>query len=77
LYLSERKEGGKMDKELKEIVKALVDQDFQVKTSRRGHVIVRKDGTFVTVFAGTPSDQRSRRNSLAACKRHGFQWPPR
>jgi len=66
-----------MDKDLKIIVKALIEQGFTVKNSNRGHIIVRKDGMFVTVFAGTGSDWRGLRNGIADCRRFGFQWPPR
>ena len=65
-----------MDKDLKIIVKELGRQNFTVKYSTRQHVIVRKDGKFVTVFAGTGSDWRGLRNGIADCRRFGFQWPP-
>lgn len=65
-----------MHKDLRKIMKALIDQDFEVTFTSRGHMVVTKDGEFVTVFAGTPSDGRSWKNGLAHCKRRGFQWPP-
>ena len=65
-----------MDKELRGIVAALEAQGFKTRTTSRGHVFVTLDGKPVTTFSGTPSDVRSRRNSLAAAKRAGFRWPP-
>lgn len=65
-----------MHKDLKKIVEALIAQGFDVDETRRGHVRVYLDGIWVTTFAGTPSDYRSWRNSLAAAKRAGFHWPP-
>jgi len=64
-----------MRKELKRIVKALEDQDFQVEEQANGHVRVYKDGVWVTTFAGTPSDRRSWLNSMAPAKRLGFKPP--
>jgi hypothetical protein len=64
-----------MDKDLRKIVRALEDQGFEVRISRKGHVIVSKDGEWVATFAGTVSDWRGFRNSLARAKRAGFRWP--
>jgi hypothetical protein len=66
-----------MNKDLKKIIEALVEQDFTVKTAANGHIIVRKNGMFVTVFAGTGSDWRGLRNGIADCRRFGFRWPPK
>lgn len=66
-----------MDKDMRKVVKALEDQGFEVTTTRRGHLMVSRDGRVVAVFAGTASDWRSFRNSLAAARRAGFRWPPR
>ena len=65
-----------MHKDLKKIVEALEDQSFEVTPTARGHQVVRKDGARITTFSGTPGDGRSWKNSLAACKRAGFIWPP-
>ena len=65
-----------MDKDLKKIVKALKAQGFDVEQTKRGHVIVSRDGRFVCAFAGTPSDWRGIKNSIAAARRAGFRWPP-
>ncbi len=65
-----------MDKDMRKIVKALEDQGFEVATTRRGHLVVTRDGRVVAVFSGTASDWRSLRNSLADARRAGFRWPP-
>lgn len=65
-----------MDKDLKKIVKTLRAADYEVTRTRRGHVRVARDGRPVTTFSGTAGDHRSIRNSLAALRRDGFQWPP-
>lgn len=66
-----------MKKELKKIIEALEDQGFTTEETNGGHVRVYLGGTWVTTFAGTPSDRRSWLNSLAPAKRAGFRWPPR
>lgn len=65
-----------MHKELKNIVRELEAQGFEVEQTSKGHQLVRKDGVRITTFAGTPGDGRSWKNSLAHCKRAGFIWPP-
>jgi len=65
-----------MDKELKKVVKALEAQGFEVRVTRRQHLVVLRNGRIVATFAGTASDWRSMRNSIADARRAGFQWPP-
>lgn len=65
-----------MDKDTRKILKALEAQGFTVRRTTQGHHQVSLDGRVVTVFAGTASDWRSTRNSLAQAKRAGFIWPP-
>ena len=65
-----------MNKDLKKFAKALREQGFDAKVTKKGHLMVSRDGRVVTVFAGTPSDWRSFTNALAALRRAGFQWPP-
>lgn len=65
-----------MNKDLKKIIKALKEQGFDVEVTKKGHIAVYRDGRFVAMFAGTPSDWRSMKNGLAAVKRAGFKWPP-
>jgi hypothetical protein len=64
-----------MDKDMKKIVKALESQSFVVFRLKSGHYGVTKDGEWVPAFGGTISDHRGAKNSIAACKRHGFRWP--
>lgn len=63
-----------MDKDLRAIVKALVEQGFDAQLSSKGHVIVRRDGRIVATFSGTASDWRGMRNGLADVRRAGFIW---
>lgn len=65
-----------MDKDLRKIVKALEAQDFEVVTTRNGHLMVYREGRWVGTFAGTPSDRRGILNTLARLRRAGFRWPP-
>lgn len=65
-----------MDKDLRKIVKALEAQGFDVAVTKRGHVVVTRDGRMIATFSGTASDWRSIRNGLAYLKRAGFRWPP-
>lgn len=65
-----------MDKELKKVAKALEAQGFETRISKKGHMIVTRDGRLVATFSGTASDWRSMRNSIADAKRAGFRWPP-
>lgn len=66
-----------MNKDLRKIVKALHGQGFSTRTTTKGHLMVTRDGKVVAVFSGTPSDVRAWKNSLADCRRAGFNWPPR
>jgi len=66
-----------MNKNLKKILKAVEAAGFETRVTKKGHIIVTKDGRRITTFAGTASDHRSIRNGLAALRRAGFEWPPR
>ena len=66
-----------MNKDLKKILKAARSAGFETRTTKKGHIVVTKDGLRVTTFAGTASDHRSIRNGLADLRRAGFEWPPR
>lgn len=61
-----------MTKDCRAVVRKLVAQGFEVRTTKKGHISVRKDGTVVAVLAGTPSDWRSHRNGLSQLRRAGF-----
>lgn len=65
-----------MDKDLKKIIEAMRKQGFEVEITTKQHVMVYRDGRLVVTFSGTASDYRSMRNSIAAARRAGFQWPP-
>ncbi|MFI0742459.1 hypothetical protein ACH4PU_30935 [Streptomyces sp. NPDC021100] len=54
-------------------MKALEKQGFEVRQTKNGHYQVFKDGGFVTVLPGTPSDHRSLKNSMAYLRRAGFK----
>jgi hypothetical protein len=66
-----------MHKDLKKIAKALEAQGFEVEVTKRGHMLVYRDGRHIATFSGTPSDWRSMKNSLSDARRAGFDWPPR
>lgn len=61
-----------MKKDCKKLVRQLHLQGFECRTTRRGHIQVRRQGRVVAVMAGTPSDRRSWLNTLADLKRVGF-----
>jgi predicted RNA binding protein YcfA (HicA-like mRNA interferase family) len=61
-------------KDVRDLVKALEKQGFEVTPSRSGHLIVRLDGRRIATMAGTPSDHRSQLNLLAVLRRAGFVW---
>jgi hypothetical protein len=63
--------------DLRRILKALDDQGFDAKPSKKGHWIVRDaDGKRVTTLAGTASDHRAWLNALSYLRKAGFIWPP-
>lgn len=67
-----------MNKDLKKVLKEAEAQGFEVRQTRGSHYQVRDtDGRVVAVFAGTASDHRSIKNTIAALRRAGFQWPPK
>lgn len=65
-----------MDKDLRKIRKALEDQGFDTRVTKKGHLEVRRNGRRVATFSGTASDVRSLANSLSDARRAGFRWPP-
>ena len=60
-------------KEVRQLIKKLERQGFDVDPSKSGHYKVRKNGRLITTLAGTPSDSRSLKNAMAVLKRAGFQ----
>lgn len=63
-----------MTKDIRKLCKELRAQGFEVRTTRRGHLLVRRDGVVVAGIAGTPSDHRSVKNSIAQLRRAGFSY---
>lgn len=61
-----------MNKDVRQLIRELDAQHFEVRPTRKGHYLVAKGGTVVAGLPGTPSDWRSLRNSLAALRRAGF-----
>lgn len=61
-----------MKKDLRTLSRALTSQGFTTRMSSKGHLVVSRSGHTVAVLAGTPSDCRSMRNSLADLRRAGF-----
>lgn len=64
-----------MDKDMKKLLKALEDQGFEIRFTKKGHVTVGLDGKLVATLAGTASDWRSAKNALARLRRAGFRPP--
>ncbi len=64
-----------MKKDLKKLTKALEEQGFTVRMSKRGHILVFNADGLVATFSGTASDWRSLKNSMAALRRAGFRSP--
>ena len=61
-----------MNKELRALVGLLVEQGFDCKVTKRGHVTVRTAyGEYVTTLSGTPSDHRAHANAKARIRRAG------
>ncbi len=63
-----------MKKDVRELMKALKDQGFEVTPSKSGHFIVRRGGQRIATLAGTPSDRRSWMNTIAVLRKAGFAW---
>lgn len=61
-----------MDSTRRTLEKKLVKAGFSIRTTSRGHLLVKKGKQVITCFSGTPSDSRSWRNSLAPLRRVGF-----
>lgn len=66
----------KVHKDLKKLLD-LIDSTpgFTHHPARNGHILVDKDGRRVCVLAGTPSDWRSWKNSIADLRRAGLKIP--
>lgn len=62
-----------MNKELRDLIKALRAQGFEVEMTKKNHYLVRKGGHRVATIAGTASDHRSMRNVRSHLRRAGFR----
>lgn len=63
-----------MKKTHRELTKRLHGAGYTTKYTTKRHLLVLLDGQVVTCFAGTPSDYRSWRNSMAPLRRLGFTF---
>ena len=61
-------------KDIRKLCRQLRDQGFTIRATRRGHLLVELEGVVVAGIAGTPSDPRSLKNSIAALRRAGFEY---
>ncbi|MFE0774810.1 hypothetical protein [Streptomyces sp. NPDC058861] len=59
-------------KDVRQLIKKLEAQGFEVSRTKSGHWLVKKGNVRVTTLPGTPSDPRSMKNCIAALKRHGY-----
>ncbi|MEV4454441.1 type II toxin-antitoxin system HicA family toxin [Microbispora sp. NPDC049633] len=62
------------NKEVKNLVKELEAQGFEVTRAKGNHLKVYLDGKLITAMASTPSDIRSLANSIAFLRRNGFVY---
>lgn len=63
-----------MNKELRELIDKAEEQGFTYKVTKKGHVMIKdSEGKPVSTFSGTPSDNRSWKNSMARLKRAGYK----
>lgn len=56
----------------RQLQKKLHARGFTTRVTSKGHLMVYLGSEIVTCFAGTPSDHRSWKNSLAPLRRIGF-----
>jgi len=61
-----------MQKDKRVLVKRLQAAGFETRMTTKQHVLVLLQGQVITCFAGTPSDRRSWKNSMAPLRRLGF-----
>lgn len=61
-----------MQKERRILIRRLHAAGYETRVTSKQHLLVILEGRIVTCFAGTPSDPRSWRNSMAPLRRLGF-----
>lgn len=61
---------------LKQLIELAESQGWRTRKTKRGHVVFyAPDGSNTVTVGGTPSDHRSRKNSLARLKAAGLEVP--
>jgi hypothetical protein len=66
-----------MDKDLKAVVKAAVEQGWRVEETKKGWMLQSPDPTQGAVaIHKTPSDVRAIHKTIAQLRRRGLRWPP-
>ncbi|MEU5423499.1 hypothetical protein [Streptomyces sp. NPDC020667] len=61
------------NKDVKQLIKKIKQQGFEVRTTTNNHHIVRKDGRFIASLPSTPGNPRILKNPIADLKRAGFR----
>ncbi len=61
-----------MQRQQRDLVKKLRAQGFETRLTSKQHLLVLLHGRRVACFAGTPSDHRAWKNSMAPLRRLGF-----
>ena len=66
-----------MDKDLKAVLKAAVEQGWRVQETKKGWMLQSPDPAQGAVAVHkTPSDVRAIHKTIAQLRRRGFRWPP-
>jgi hypothetical protein len=68
---------GIMDKDLRAVLKAAVEQGWRVEETKKGWMLRSPDPAQGTVaIHKTPSDVRAIYKTIAQLRRRGLRWPP-
>ncbi len=62
-----------MHKEVRDLIRALRQQGFEVQDQEVAHPKVYRNGRLITTLPSTPSDVRSLKNTVAKLRKHGFE----
>ena len=60
-------------KEVRDLIRRLREQGFEVVDKGVAHPKVYKDGQLLTTLPSTPSDVRSLKNAAGKLRRHGYR----
>ena len=63
-------------REARALVEEAERQGFRIKAVTHGWLCFPANGQAAVFVAGTASDHRSIKNSIAALRRQGLKWPP-